>query len=131
MYKNTFCLFKDSFILIVCLFGCGPKQDYEYSIEEGKTKEGTSYKNYNFKGKLPPISAEGTMSFLNRYNVNKILRYLGLQEAGDVFLKRREDGKFYYEDYPLGTLVFEVQYDELEFSPRFVKSVTVIKNQQI
>jgi len=115
-------------VVFVFLFGCSPKPDYEYSIDEGKTKEGIGYKTYNFKGKLPPISAEGTMSFLNRYKVNKLLRYLGLPETDDEFLRKKEDGKFYYEKYSLGTLIFEVQYDELEFSPEFVKSITIIRN---
>jgi len=113
-------------VVIIFLFGCNPKSKYEYSIIEGKTKEGSSYKTYNFKGLLPPISAEGTMSFLNRYRVNKILRYLDLPKTDDEFLRKKEDGKFYYEKYSLGTLIFEVQYDELKFSPKFVKSVTII-----
>lgn len=58
--------------VIVFLFGCVSKPDYEYSIEDGKTKEGLTYQTYNFIGKLPPISAEGTLSFLNRYQVNRI-----------------------------------------------------------
>ncbi|NQT81054.1 MAG: hypothetical protein HQ555_11775 [Candidatus Aminicenantes bacterium] len=118
-------------VVIVFLFACGSKLDYEYSIEEGKTKEGISYKTYNFKGKLPPISAEGTLSFLNRYQVDRILRYLELPETDDSFLRKKEDDKFYYEEYSLGTLIFNVQYDddETKFSPKFVKSITIIKNK--
>ena len=114
--------------VIIFLFGCDSKLDYEYSIEEGKTNEGLSYKTYYFKGKLPPISAEGTLSFLNRYQVGRILRYIELPETDDNFLRKKEDDKFYYEEYSLGTLIFDVQYDdnETKFSPKFVKSITII-----
>ena len=114
--------------VIVFLFGCVSKPNYEYSIEDGKTKEGLSYQTYNFIGKLPPISAEGTLSFLNRYQVNRILRYIKLPEVGDNFLKKKEDDKFYYEEYSFGTLIFDVQYDddEIKFSPKLVKSIIII-----
>jgi hypothetical protein len=96
----------------------GPSADYKYRMDEGY-RDGFHYTRYIFEDPIPEFSL--TMDSKSRYFrisdislINELLEYLELPkiaspvpELASITGSTSDAGYYYWEDYPLGTLLIK------------------------